>query len=139
MELFLNILWVMIALGALGVWRIDWNRQPHGHSRRPLLEWTALGCALVLLFFAVSLSDDLRAATILVDDCASGRHHSMVSSCGHGSRPNLRVAHKSFATVPSVRSSDPVLTVSRISPVTVACANKTDLSVTSVRGPPCAL
>jgi hypothetical protein len=36
--------------------------------------------ALVLLFFAVSLSDDLRAQALLSDDGASGRRHALAAN-----------------------------------------------------------
>jgi hypothetical protein len=138
MELFLNILWVMIALGAFGVWQIWWNRQPRRSPRKPLQEWTAFACALVFVFFAVSLSDDLHAAAILADDCASGRHHSLVWSCGHAAHPDASVSHPCFAVVPAARFPDPTEIIARISPTAVTCASKADRSSTSVRGPPCA-
>jgi hypothetical protein len=138
MELSLNILWVMIAIGGFGVWRMDWNRQPHGHSRRPLQEWTAFGCALVFVFFAVSLSDDLRAATIIADDCASGRHHSMVWSCGHAPDPQASGPRAPFAGVTQLaaRFSHPVQIAWRIGPAGVASASETDRGCAAVRGPP---
>ena len=99
MELFLNILWVLIALGALALWRLDWKRQKrHGHAK-PLQEWTALICVLVFVFFAVSLSDDLHAAEILADDCVRGRHHSLICECGHHARQSTAPIHFSHAFV----------------------------------------
>lgn len=86
MELFLNILWVLIALGALALWRLDWKHQERHARPKPLQEWTAFVCALVFVFFAVSLSDDLHAAEILSDDCLRGRHHSLASESGHHAR-----------------------------------------------------
>ncbi len=138
MELFLNILWVMIALGALGAWRMGWNRQPREFSRTPLQEWTAFACALVFVFFAVSLSDDLQAATILADDCASGRHHSMVWSCGHGPHGDATSPPAPFAAAaqPAARIPEPVQFVARIAPAAVAFVGGTDRSSAAVRGPP---
>lgn len=138
MELFLNILWVMIALSALGVWRMGWNRQPRRSPRKPLQEWTAFACALVFVFFAVSLSDDLHAATILADDCASGRHHSMVWSCGHAPDGAASAPRAPFAagTPPAARFPEPVHVAGRIAPVAAACVRGTDGSSATVRGPP---
>ena len=62
MELFLNFLWALIALVALGVWRACWMREQRSQRRDPVREWAAVVCALVLLFFAVSLSDDLHTS-----------------------------------------------------------------------------
>ena len=55
MEAFLNSPWVLIAAVALGIWRTRWQHEQRQSRRDPLREWTAIGCALVLLFFAVSL------------------------------------------------------------------------------------
>jgi len=85
METFLNGLWLFIATGVIAVWRTYWVRQrrQHRHARRnPAQEWTAVGCALVLLFFAVSLTDDLHFEIVLFDECATGRR-STVGTCSH--------------------------------------------------------
>ena len=99
MELFLNILWVLIALGALGIWRLDWKRQERRSRPKPLTEWTAFVCVLVFVFFAVSLSDDLHAEAILADDCARGRHHALVSDCGRHAHQNAICIHAAPAAV----------------------------------------
>jgi hypothetical protein len=101
MELFLNIFWLLIALGGLGVWCTD----RAFHKRRTpnvlLQEWAALTCALVFIFFAVSLSDDLHVVATLSDDPATSRHHSLVWDCGHSSHSNVdRAQQCSAATVP---------------------------------------
>ncbi len=136
MELFLNILWVMIALGALGVWRIVWKRQPREFSRTPLQQWTAIACALVFVFFAVSLSDDLQAATILADDCASGRHHSLVWNCGHAPHPQASTPRASDATQRTARYPDRVQIVARIAPATFAVGGVASYGANALRGPP---
>jgi len=79
MELFLNLLWVLIAAGAIGVWRTCWRIEKPRSHRDSLREWTAMGCALVLLFFAVSLTDDLYAAAMLLDECSASRRQSICS------------------------------------------------------------
>lgn len=78
MESFLNFLWVLMALGGLGVWRACWMREHPVHRRDPVREWAAVVCALVLLFFAVSLSDDLHASLALLEESAGSRRHSTV-------------------------------------------------------------
>jgi hypothetical protein len=80
MELFLNLLWVLIAAAAIGLWRICWVHEDRSRRRQPVREWTAMGCALVLLFFAVSLTDDLHSEALLLEDCSTSRRHSMCSS-----------------------------------------------------------
>src|ERR1700733_10092924 len=77
MELFLNFLWAMIALAALGTWRACWMHERR-ERRDPVREWAAVVCALVLLFFAVSLSDDLHTSIALLEEGAGNRRHSAV-------------------------------------------------------------
>src|SRR2546428_7873547 len=56
MELLLNIFWLLIAAGALGIWIRQWRR---GARRRDLpLQLFALGCVLVFLLPVISASDD---------------------------------------------------------------------------------
>ena len=86
MELFLNLLWVLIAVGAVGIWRVRWLREKPQSRRESLREWTAMGCALVLLFFAVSLTDDLHAEAMLLDECSVSRRHSICSHHSEHSR-----------------------------------------------------
>ena len=59
MENFLNILWLTIAATALLT-----------APRRERHAWMALGCALVLLFPIVSLSDDLADRDVLEEALA---------------------------------------------------------------------
>jgi hypothetical protein len=101
MELFLNLLWLSIALGALSAWGFNYcSRRPQTRSRW-LAELTALSCALVFLFFAVSLTDDLHADVILCDDCAAKRHHALAWDCCHTSHQIAGRAHHVSAAEPS--------------------------------------
>jgi len=94
MEVFLNVLWLLIALTGFAVWRFVWARQPRLAPRAPLQEWTAFVYAVVLLFFPISLSDDLHADLLLFDICSSGRRQSVV--CMHAS-----ASHQAESPVPS--------------------------------------
>jgi hypothetical protein len=76
MESFLNLLWVAIAAAAFCFWRTRWLHERRDHGREPLREWTAFGCALVLLFFAVSLTDDLHSDLVIFDECSVSRRYS---------------------------------------------------------------
>jgi len=71
MELLLNILWMLIAVGLIGIWRTRWIHQRRHSSRRSLQEWSAVSLALVLLFFAVSMTDDLHAEIVALEECSA--------------------------------------------------------------------
>jgi hypothetical protein len=73
MEIVLNILWVLLALGGVAVWRTRWARERRTRRHAAWREWTAVACALVLLFFVVSLTDDLHADLIVLEDGRASR------------------------------------------------------------------
>lgn len=73
MEIVLNILWLLLALGGVAVWRTRWARERRPHRHAPWREWTAVTCASVLLFFVVSLTDDLHPDPIVLEDCRASR------------------------------------------------------------------
>jgi len=110
MESILNILWVTIALAALGVWRISWSEDRRGGRRNAVREWTAIACALILLFFAVSLTDDLHFDLALFDECAGARRHSAIWTGAPAGTPGAKM-HSSTAAVlsyhPRFDSFDP--------------------------------
>lgn len=74
METILNLVWLAITLGIAGVWGLRWlpaRRHPH---RRAMREAIALGCALALLFPAISVTDDLHPAIVALEATAGKRH-----------------------------------------------------------------
>jgi hypothetical protein len=81
MELFLNILWVVIAVACLCVWRTCWAGQPREREHASWRQWTAFVCALVLLFFMVSLTDDLHSELVVFEECSAGRRHAACHAC----------------------------------------------------------
>ena len=83
MESFLNLLWVAIAAGAFCFWRTRCLHEHRDHRREPLKEWTAFACAVVLLFFAVSLTDDLHSELVIFDECSTSRRHSLSLERSH--------------------------------------------------------
>jgi len=97
MESFLNLLWVAIAAVAFGFWRTRWLHDRSEPRRDPLREWTAFACALVLLFFVVSLTDDLHSELVIFDECSASRRHSLALVRPHDGPP-----HPTFALSASV-------------------------------------
>ena len=68
-ELLLNLLWLLLGLPAMWLWRQARRGQPGFNSWRGLL---MLGCVLILLFPIVSASDDLQAMRTEAEEPASG-------------------------------------------------------------------
>jgi hypothetical protein len=78
MELFLNLLWLLLAVPAVWIWRKATCRQAHstGQSRQCVL---ILACLLIMLFPVVSASDDLQAMRPEVEESAT--RSGLRSSC----------------------------------------------------------
>jgi hypothetical protein len=98
MELFLNILWVFIALACLCVWRSSWAMQPREREHASWRQWTAFVCALILLFFMVSLTDDLHSELVVFEECSASRRHATCLACPHHA-PQSHAAGSVYATL----------------------------------------
>jgi hypothetical protein len=106
MESILNILWVLIALAALSVWRISWSQDRRGGHRNTVREWTAIACALILLFFAVSLTDDLHFDLALFDECSGARRHSAIWTGAPADTHGAKIQSSSPAVLPHLARFD---------------------------------
>src|SRR2546426_1953964 len=75
MELLLNVFWFLLALLGIGLWWARRSRasQNRVEPRQLLREAVSLGCVLVLLFFAISLTDDLHAVPAIAEESRSSR------------------------------------------------------------------
>jgi hypothetical protein len=65
MELLLNILWLMLALPALVLWR---RQAPSSRKQCAPRSFVLLGCLLALLFPVVSASDDLHPMSVEIEE-----------------------------------------------------------------------
>lgn len=68
MEALLNLVWLLLTLPALWLWR---KASPCSRSRRPRSSLLILGCLLILLFPVISVSDDLQAMRPEVEEAAT--------------------------------------------------------------------
>jgi len=87
MELMLNLVWLVLAAALLCVWRLQWTHQRTGRSRGRVQEWSAVSLALVLLFFAVSMSDDLHSEIVALEELSANKRdyvHAGASQPGPG-------------------------------------------------------
>ncbi len=134
MEISLNLLWLGVALIAIGIWVFRWRSA----SAAWISGAVALGCALVLLFPSISVTDDLHPQIVAVD-AANGKRSSMCSliSCtGRGLSHNSVTAQKlpghPFLALLSNLSAGGAFTISGI--VTEKASQYTQTSSTSVSG-----
>ena len=76
MELTLNLVWVCLAIVAILAQIVTLSgsgaslRRPGSYVRKLI----AMGCALVILFFVISMTDDLHNQQVLVEDRKSSRN-----------------------------------------------------------------
>jgi hypothetical protein len=84
MELALNLVWVCVAIVGIGLLCRSLSHaaacpdRPASHWRKIL----AMGCALIILFFVISMTDDLHDQEIVVEENKSSR---MVPATGMSS------------------------------------------------------
>jgi hypothetical protein len=84
METTLNLIWLLVTIAAVWLWRFRWtvSRENRRHSRR--MESIAMVCVLALLFPVISLTDDLHPETVAVDSASGKRNACLVAaSCPH--------------------------------------------------------
>ncbi len=136
MELFLNFLWVLIAVFGLSVWRVCWAPGRSGR-REPLHEWTAAVAALVFLFFAVSLSDDLHSDLVLFEEGASGRRQAVVLASAHSAHPGVKEASaSSLAVLPRVAWGHQLYSVGYLAPFQQSSLSLSRTKLSFGRAPP---
>ncbi|HMD85832.1 MAG TPA: hypothetical protein VKO18_14150 [Terriglobia bacterium] len=84
MEVLLNAIWLLVAAGAFLFWRpakFKGTPTDRGHGRS--FGIVALACALVLLFPVISLTDDLHAEQVAMEDSSRSvmKARNMVHGC----------------------------------------------------------
>ena len=98
MELLLNLLWVILALPALLVWR----RQPASARSSGII---LLGSLLALLFPIVSVTDDLHPISAEIEECSPLKRTVKPSTCLKS--PACGCDHEGGAALPPVASFRP--------------------------------
>src|SRR5215831_19566413 len=80
-ELALNIVWVLVAVGLICTWRVYWRK-----GRVCPKEATSITVLLVLLFFVISMTDDVHPYHVMAEDSTiaySKRVHSAPAASVH--------------------------------------------------------
>jgi hypothetical protein len=93
MELLLNLLWLLVAVALLGTWRTQWIHQRRRTIRLCLQEWSAVSLALVLLFFAVSMTDDLHAEIVALEEFSASKRDHVRNGTVHPSAQSPSAPH----------------------------------------------
>ncbi|HEV3219182.1 MAG TPA: hypothetical protein VGZ48_05390 [Candidatus Acidoferrales bacterium] len=86
-EALLNLAWLVIAIGAICVFRAVWRK----HKATTLLEWVALGTFLFLLFPVISLTDDLHPELEIAEAATSTKHFLLLTA--HGAAAQHHAPH----------------------------------------------
>ncbi|GAC1428143.1 MAG: hypothetical protein NVSMB68_00100 [Thermoanaerobaculia bacterium] len=79
-ELFLNLVWLSIAVSALSSFAMWAAAQPSdGRSRRKRVHVAiALACGLALLFPIISVTDDLHSDAVALEEWSSARRTTLI-------------------------------------------------------------
>jgi hypothetical protein len=138
MELFFNLLWLLIALVSLARWRRVF-RFPRG--ARGLVQAAfpslALICALGILFPSISVSDNLHPGLFVSEDGAGSRRAiAAVAAIGHA-----LLSHPHHAAPPALAPNLALpirlaLTVARVRTASFPCPSNTLARSMECRAPP---
>ncbi len=108
METLLNLVWLLLALTSTTLWVVYWRHDLFVRGRRKQVLYSAVGlmCVLVLMFYAISLTDDLYEIAALVEDAALvSARSSKISNQQHRPihpQPDLGVLASSPTSVPAI-------------------------------------
>jgi hypothetical protein len=89
MEVLLNTIWLLVAVGAFLFWRAEtFAGAPTNRGHNCPLVLLSLACALVLLFPVISLTDDLHAEQAPMEDSSRSvmKARNLAHGCFHTSR-----------------------------------------------------
>ena len=114
MEISLNLLWLGVALIAISVWIFRWRS---ASAASAISGAVALGCAVILLFPSISVTDDLHPQIVALDAAGGKRNMCRLISCaGRGLSQNsataLKLPHHAFVAVQSNLSIGDAFTIS---------------------------
>ena len=88
METILNLVWLIVTVAAIWLWRFRWSASRPNPSYNTRMEAAAMVCFLALLFPVISLTDDLHPEIALVDAASGKRNACLIAA----SSPHVRAA-----------------------------------------------
>jgi hypothetical protein len=102
MELFFNLLWLLIALASFAQWRRVVRLRHAARSRvKAALPLVALVCALAILFPSISVTDNLHPGLFTTEDGSRSRR-AMAAMAGAA---HAAMGHPSQASPPALITS----------------------------------
>lgn len=138
-ELLLNVLWLLVALAAIGYCWGRWSgveSEAHHHTGC-FHKWVALACGLILLFFVISLTDDLHPELVTLEDASRSKRVWVGRANLHGAGNSAKmVANHPSAILPDLPSLAGVRTFNRIMPAEVFPRTRVSLRPAPGRAPP---
>jgi hypothetical protein len=125
MELALNLVWVSVAIVGIGLLCRSLSR-PAPRPDRPTSSWrkiVAMGSALIILFFVISMTDDLHDQEIMVEENKSLRIVTVTGVFGHSiASPAISTVFLVFSALasltPALRSVRRPVDLRRVIPAT---------------------
>jgi len=105
MELFLNLVWLALALISISVWW-TWGL-PAFRGRARLLSPIALCCFLFLMFYVISMTDDLHDEIVFAEEATSARNA-------------VHAAKLAASGCDSLNHSAPVVAINEVAPAEAA-------------------
>ena len=136
-ELLLNTLWLLVALAAAGYSWSRWSRA-EGEAQRHAVcfRWVALACGLILLFFVISLTDDLHSELTTLEDSSISKRALAGWVKQHGGSSGKLVVHHPSVILPDSPSLANAQTCGKIIPSGILPPRQVSLCPTPGRAPP---
>lgn len=135
MEQFLNLFWFAITLAVTSLWVMAPRGQRRPGGRDLLEEVTGLGCIFLLLFFAISMTDDLNSQLIFVEE--GDQRHVISFTCQDHPSPSRTVGKLTPATPSQDRQTSGLWQpLYNLAPVEAVCQSAVAETLPPDRSPP---
>jgi hypothetical protein len=137
METTLNLIWLVVTIAAVCIWRFRWSvsRENPRHSTR--IEVIAIICVLALLFPVISLTDDLHPEIVPADTVSSKRNHCLlVAGNSHPEKSKSLLHAHAFYALSSHSFLELEIVASRILPPEISFPFSSSIFIGQGRAPP---
>jgi hypothetical protein len=140
MELLLNIFAAATILALIAIWRGHWALQPRRGPGNVARECMAVCCLALLIFFAISMTDDLQGDLTVLEECSLSRSNSvLISGAHHSHHEKIKINPASMAILASAIALNLSCLTARIDPAVYPSTYSLSLSLLPTRAPPLSL